>query len=63
MDNDDRLITAIDNREGYDIEYYEALSYRGLENTSFYKESIKETDQKVLINALQGTILSGQSCR
>lgn len=56
------ILMEIDNRE-YDIEYYKAISYRGLEGTSFYKNNIKGTAEEVLIKGLQGTVLSGTPCK
>jgi len=42
-----------------DISFYEALSYRGLEDTSYYKANIKGTIEETVIKGLQNTILGG----
>jgi len=42
-----------------DISFYEALSYRGLEGTSYYKDNIKGTVEETVIKGLQNTIFGG----
>ncbi|MEQ9050657.1 MAG: hypothetical protein RLP11_10125 [Marinoscillum sp.] len=48
----------------FDLEYYEALAYRGLEQTDYYNTEIRGSAEETIIKSFQQQLLSGRdSCK
>lgn len=53
------VLSEVDGAQ-YDIEYYEALSYRGLENTDYYLNNIEGTSDEIILESLQNQLTNGR---
>lgn len=54
------ILWKLDGKQ-WDVDYYEALCYKGLETTEFYQDEIKGTDEENFIVLLRNTLLSGRA--
>ena len=57
------VLSSVDGNQ-FDIDYYQALSYRGLDETDFWINNIQGTANESIIKSFQDQLLNGrQSCK